>query len=245
MKTLNTTVWWVSWFFAKMSKKCKFVSDYFYDKVALPGLSSKDLKRIDQEFRDGERVSGKELRERIDKNICEEYGIDITRITKIEVKLSPKLFGVISTPELYIFEDDDAIVRYWDDDLDSFLVTKGIRSISLENECHRFTLRLRHLFGKYENKYGDGIFNSVIVEVARNRFKNHIILKDLPQRSTIASTYADCQKKIEKCLANRIEELITYLRYSYTEAEDILLGALVEYLDRRFCISVRKQIGWS
>ena len=52
----------------------------------------------------------------------------------------------------------------WNDELNAGLVQEGVKAVSAENEAERFALGLRAALRRPEREFGDGYFNSVLVE---------------------------------------------------------------------------------
>jgi len=56
-------------------------------------------------------------------------------------------------------------------------------------------------------------------------------------------TYFKCRGMIDGAIRGRARELNKRLDYSVPEAEQILAGAIAQYLDERFSVSNRKVLG--
>ena len=148
------------------------------------------------------------------------------------------------------FSRDGQAVDYqkedWDDDLNASLVGLGVRSRTPEEEKERFALGLRAALRKPENRFGDGFFNTALVNfIHRSVFHEHAevsaVLAQLsgePRRTH--GDPGDCEEMILAALQRRAEELTKKLRYDVPEAADILAGAIARYLDERFSVTNRR-----
>jgi hypothetical protein len=138
----------------------------------------------------------------------------------------------------------------WDDDLNDGLVHLGVRADSPEGEKGRFALGLRASLRKPEKRFGDGYFNSVLIEFALEsdfsaRPEVEEVLKHIPHASPYKGRgYADCRAMIGHAIRGRALELANELKYSLPEAADVLSGALARYLDERFSVSSRRLLGF-
>ena len=56
---------------------------------------------------------------------------------------------------------------FWDDDLDEGFISARFPAISADNEQMRFSLALRRSFSRAERRYGQGLFNAVMVGYVR------------------------------------------------------------------------------
>ena len=138
---------------------------------------------------------------------------------------------------------------YWDDGLNAGLVQLGVRAENPDGEKDRFTLGLRAALRAPENRYGDGYFNSMIVQYALGTdFHTHDevaavlkLVKNTPPEK--GQTYDDCWKMIDAAVKGRAAELIQALGYEMNEAWDILAGAMARYVDERFSVTNRRLLG--
>src|SRR5208337_924211 len=77
-----------------------------------------------------------------------------------------------SQPEMNLQFTEDGEPRpletvSWDDDLNSGLIRLRVRAVSQDQEAERFALGFRAAMRKAEREFGDGDFNSVLVELIR------------------------------------------------------------------------------
>lgn len=141
----------------------------------------------------------------------------------------------------------------WDDDLNAGLISLGVKSISDEKEAERFALGLHSALKETEREFGDGYFNAVLVELINE--------SDLTRHREIAEvmkyTYANkahreggafdrysiCRDQIAGAITARARELKKNLDYPQQKAGAILTLALATYLDERFSVSSRREMG--
>ena len=138
----------------------------------------------------------------------------------------------------------------WDDELNSALIQRRVRAISVDNEKVRFSLSLRASLESAEVRFGDGYYNSVLVHhILNGPFKDHPAFADvLPfvYRNGIDPsfrTYSECRAMIDSAIHGRTMELRKYLGYELPEAQDILATAVAQYLDDRFSVTNRRALG--
>lgn len=171
----------------------------------------------------------------------------------LEVYVSAKDFGQ-TLPEMNLqFSQNGNLSPLetfpWDDDLNSGLIQLQVKCVTPDNEAQRFSLGLRAALRKAEREFGDGYFNSVLVELlqdsdltARNEIKD--VLKHIPAlKPHQGKSYHLCREMISDAIAGRAKELTASLRYSQDEAQDILVKTIAHYLDDRFSVSSRRRLG--
>jgi hypothetical protein len=142
----------------------------------------------------------------------------------------------------------------WDDDLNTGLIQLHVRAASANQEAERFALGLRAAMRKAEREFGDGYFNTVLVDLLKDSDltsdpKIAEVLKhavaSLPSREGRgAQSYNLCRELIVDAIRGRALELTGLLNYSQEEAKRILVAALARYLDDRFTVSTRRRLGW-
>jgi hypothetical protein len=138
----------------------------------------------------------------------------------------------------------------WEDVLNEGLVHLGVRSISKENEAQRFSLMLQSAFEPIDSRFGAAFFNAVLLDDIRSgafakrpavaRVLEHI-REYQPNRE---QAWVECREMIHNAIAGRAKELVDELGYPQPDAEEILDGALAQYLDERFKVTNRKLLGW-
>jgi hypothetical protein len=141
----------------------------------------------------------------------------------------------------------------WDDDLNSGLVQLGVRAINTDQEAERFALALRGAFRRAERECGGGYFNSVLLEfLADSDLVRYPEIAEILKHSHAlapskegngASRYSLCREMIADAISGRARELTGPLQYPQEEAKRILVAAIARYLDNRFSVSHRRQLG--
>jgi hypothetical protein len=141
----------------------------------------------------------------------------------------------------------------WDDDLNAGLILLKVKSVSPEQEAERFALGLRAAMRRIEREFGDGYFNAVLVELIKeSHLDRYPEIAELmryahataPHRENVAfDRYTICRELIADAISGRAKELTRGLGYTQDEAKGILVSALARYLDGRFSISSRREIG--
>lgn len=141
----------------------------------------------------------------------------------------------------------------WDDDLNAGLILLKVRSVSPEQEAERFALGLRAAMRRIEREFGDGYFNAVLVELIKESHLDRYpeiaeVMRyahaNAPDREGGAfGRYTICRELIADAISGRAKELTRGLGYTQEEAKGILVSALARYLDERFSVSSRREIG--
>jgi hypothetical protein len=144
----------------------------------------------------------------------------------------------------------------WDEDLNDGLIRLGVRASSTEQEAERFALGLRAAMRKAQRRFGDGYFNSVLVDLLRDSdiAADPRIAELFEQAAAVAipqsresrgdKGYRLCREMMEDAIRGRARELTDHLHYPLDEARGILVAALAHYLDDRFSVTARRRIGW-
>ena len=141
----------------------------------------------------------------------------------------------------------------WDEDLNTGLILLGVRSVNTDREADRFALGLRGALRKAEREFGDGYLNAVLVEFITdselNRYPaiaeilKHAYALSANREGKAAGRYNLCREMIADAISGRARELTGPLGYPQGEAKQILVTALARYLDERFSVSSRRQLG--
>jgi hypothetical protein len=141
----------------------------------------------------------------------------------------------------------------WNDDLNSGLVSLGVRAVSQDQEAVRFALGLRAAMRKAEREYGDGYFNSVLLEFMRDSdlsgypeiaaVLRHAYAISPSREGKAINKYENCRDMIADAISGRARELTANLKYPEDEAKKILVAALARHLDKRFTVSSRRRMG--
>lgn len=175
----------------------------------------------------------------------------------LEVYRPESEFGQ-AQPEMHLqFIEDGNLLPLetvpWDDDLNAGLihqVPKPVRAVSPEQEAERFALGLRAALRKAEREFGNGYFNSVLIDLLNDSdLTNHKEIAEVlkyayanpPHREGRA--FGVCRELIAGAISDRARELTGPLDYSREEAKQILVSALARYLDERFSVSNRRRLG--
>jgi hypothetical protein len=139
----------------------------------------------------------------------------------------------------------------WDEHLNQGLISLGVRGIDQENEAERFALGLRDGLKPVEKEFGNGYFNAVLLDVVVD---SHLD-QDYPEIADVlkftyhdqtdrqSQTYDRCRDAIAVGISARAKELRDQLRYTKEEAKTILAPAIAKYLDERFSVTSRRQLG--
>ena len=137
----------------------------------------------------------------------------------------------------------------WDSEINEELIDLKVRSKDLESETSRFAIRLRDELAATESRYGNGFFNRVLVDlVTESYLDKHPDIKDALDRAHSRqvernSIYHECRDTIAYVIGKRSRELTRQLDYDETSMRKILSKAIARYIDNRFSLSQRKQMG--
>ena len=141
----------------------------------------------------------------------------------------------------------------WSKERNAGLIQLGIRSESPEFEAVRFALSIRDAMHEALCEFGDGYFNSVVVELLKDsdmasyaQIAN--ILKDIYQNNSHrnggkSDSCTICRDLIIEAISGRARELTDNLNYPQEAAKDILINAIAKYLDHRFSVTTRRRYG--
>jgi hypothetical protein len=136
----------------------------------------------------------------------------------------------------------------WDDDLNKALVQNGFRAKDPENEAKRFGFMLEYLLEPLQNRYGDGFFNaSFITYLKTNGYHNWpTVAKKLEYISENKVSIEEPYQNLTERLDGVFAECAALLKKLYCDpdkAKDILIAAIAYYLDDRYSIFNRRQLG--
>jgi len=161
-------------------------------------------------------------------------------------------------PEMYVqFKEGGRPIHLdtvpWDDDLNAGLILLKVKSVSPEQEAERFALGLRAAMRRIEREFGDGYFNAVLVELIKeSHLDRYPEIAEVMRYAHANSPYREggafdrytiCRELIADAIGGRAKELTRGLGYTREEAKGILVSALARYLDERFSVSSRREIG--
>lgn len=181
--------------------------------------------------------------------------IDAGESACLEVYRPPSTLGLCSSKMYLTFVDDEKRQSVeeadWDERLNIGLIRLQVRCMGPENEAERFALGLRDGLKPVEKEFGNGYFNAVLLDVIVDseldreypeiadvlRFTFHALTE---RRSR---TYERCRDAIALGISARAKELRGPLEYTQDEAAAILARAIARYLDERFSVTSRRQLG--
>jgi hypothetical protein len=137
----------------------------------------------------------------------------------------------------------------WSDDVHHGLIKLGVRASSDDNESLRFAIAFGGAFEPAEDHVGVGFFNSVLIDVLKHgplaeRLAEQTAQIHVLSPSRDGRSYAECRDLTVGAIKRCARELTRDLRYPEPRANKILGDALAIYLDDRFSITERRQLGW-
>jgi len=137
----------------------------------------------------------------------------------------------------------------WDAEVNEELISLGVRSKHSDSESIRFAIRLRDELRATETRYGNGFFNRTLVDLVTESYldKHQEIKAALEKHRGITlertSEYHECRDSIAYVIGKRSRELTGPLGYEEATMRNILSKAIARFLDNRFSLSQRKQMG--
>jgi hypothetical protein len=209
---------------------------------------SSDVSNIDDYFRvtEGRWFDHPRLRhwqELIEKRHAR-LRLEVSRQRRLLETSPAVLYVTIELSDQRVLEHED-----WSDQLNRGLIKLKVRAVSLENESLRFGLAFHGAFEPAEDRFGEGFFNSVLVDELRRGSLARSLSETLdaihtspPHRD--GRSYGPCRDLIVGAIQGRAVELTKELDYPQERAAKILSSALASYLDDRFSISDRKLLGF-
>ena len=138
----------------------------------------------------------------------------------------------------------------WDDELNAALVELGVKAINLQQEGNRFALGLRAALRKVERRYGDGYLNAVLVDLIKESNLSQAgeiaeimahVHSNSPERAS--RSYSECRDLIANEIGGRAVELREKLKVRPEDLKAVMTKALALYLDERFSVSSRRNLG--
>jgi hypothetical protein len=137
----------------------------------------------------------------------------------------------------------------WHPEIESWLISHHGKAINDENEIERMGYYLRFLFEDVPCQFGEGFINSILAERLGEYCKGSEIVaeklsrvtKNLPFKNSVH--YKIATEFLDDCLVKVIEALAK-LDYSKPDVTNILEGAIAYFLDERFSITNRKNLGF-
>ena len=187
-----------------------------------------------------------------------EYKRNQSGVVRLECELSRERDGLTFRPaELWVYflnaEGKDAAApdsELWEPRLDEWLLEKGIKARTHDNEAERFGYGFERRFAGAESRFGDGYFNAVLrqylgqsdlAKLPAVAEKLGQIRENAPHRS---AALADCFDMIETALSSVGADLTERLHYPDDLALEILGNSLAYYLDERYSITNRRMLGF-
>jgi hypothetical protein len=160
--------------------------------------------------------------------------------------LPTRMFVTFYDPAGAIFRQDEA---EWELELDSWLVKEHVKAKDEDNEKLRFALRLKVALRPIAARFGDGYFNSVLVYLLRGgpfggREPLAQVLDAIFEYKSAGGSRLDCEQLIDYEIGVAARELLSLYDNNRALAEDILIGAITQYLDDRFHVTDRRQLGF-
>lgn len=138
----------------------------------------------------------------------------------------------------------------WDAELEEWLIDVAkAHATSEENEKLRFALLLKPKLLRIVSKYGDGYFNAVFVRLVRSGpLSRHPQVAAALRSIHEAAPYGEnsrreCEEWIEQAIRGIASKIALLYPEQRAVAEDILGGAIAQYLDERYSITNRKLLG--
>jgi hypothetical protein len=157
-----------------------------------------------------------------------------------------------ATLAVSFLREDGSVAHYdecdWDPNLDEWLLQHGTRAPTQDQEKERLSLHVRARVNKALVRYGDGIFNSVLIQtIAIGPYKDHpeisAVLEEIGHRARPieGEELEDCQELIDLALTKIAQSLLGLYDADLAQAQEIFAGAIARYLDERFSVSARRR----
>jgi hypothetical protein len=161
------------------------------------------------------------------------------------VRFDPKISLVDANTGVLLEESED-----WDFRLNSFLLNRGVRAESPENEALRCSLTLRDELEVVEDTFGDGFYNKALISyISESEFGAdggiQKILVSLAPRLGGSFDLEKAKSDIDSSISEVASSLTVKLKYSLDEAVRVLTDGVRFYLDVRFSFSTRQLLGWT
>lgn len=183
-------------------------------------------------------------------------GIESGKSYRVEVYRLRERVGLVTT-KIYIHcqadangQQERAIEHDWNEQLNAGLIRLGVPAIDSDNEALRFALGLRDALVGVEREFGNGYYNAVLLDLIKESDLDRYpeiaeVLKHTYHDGTERNEtrYRRCRDAIAFGISGRARELVQCLKYSEEEAKDILPKAVAIYIDNRFSVSSRRQMG--
>jgi len=177
--------------------------------------------------------------------------IDRGQKFEVDVRNDEDRFG-LDGYQLSVWKAGDADPLFecpWDAEVNEELIGLRVRAKELNSESYRFALRLRDELKATEIRYGNGFFNQTLVDLLTESYLDkHPDIKTALERSygrrvQRTAQYDACRDTIGYVIGKRSRELTGPLSYLEAEMREILSKAIAKYVDHRFSLSARKEMG--
>ena len=175
------------------------------------------------------------------------------RGAQLRLEVSREQYGLyVDSPVLHVTIEIGGQAQHedepWSEDLHRGLVELGVRAVSDDHERLRFGRALADALERVEDRGGIGFFNSVVIDTLKQgplaeRLAEQLRRIHVLPASHDSSDYAECRDFIVGVIRGRARELTRDLGYEQPRASQILCGALAIYLDDRFSVTARRQLG--
>jgi hypothetical protein len=172
---------------------------------------------------------------------------------ELEIRRRSEGLSYLPTSMFVRFYSADGVISHldeteWDLELDSWLVAEHVKATNADNEKLRFSLRLKAAFRPIVIRFGDGFFNSVLIYLLRgDPFANHQalaqVLGEIHEYEATGGSKIDCEELIDYEIKVIARDLMC-LYADRAVAEEILAGAIAQYLDDRFHITEGRLLGF-
>ncbi len=171
-------------------------------------------------------------------------------VTSVRVAIARDLgpFGYGPAELIVLFRRDDkhAVKRdqvAWEEELDDWLISHGVRAVDDDHETHRVSLRLRDRFEVLLRQYGDGRFNAALTSALSRGPLSHdqqvaVVLREIQTPGAKGDAQSGLRViEVELVLTRVAQQLTKSLGYDEAVGEKILGGAVAIYLMERFHIA--------
>lgn len=147
---------------------------------------------------------------------------------------------------VYFYNCSEEVIRKddvkWDMEIENWLIDMRARAISHKNEKLRFSILLGHMFKSVAIRHGDGYLNSAFINnLKRGPLANHqelsIALSSVRKHDCDYELSSYCIENIDYYISQVARKLLRL--YDREIAEDILGGAISQYINYRFNIKRR------
>lgn len=138
----------------------------------------------------------------------------------------------------------------WQEDADRLLIEKGVRAQKKELEVLRMSLHLESKFYDLELRYGEGFFDSSMytflkaLELDKESFTFKILKEIFQYKPYEGKSYDDSQVEFKMIFMDIAFYINSNLHYNLIESQSILDLAISLYLDRRFYVTLGKEMGF-